>query len=96
MLEKGKYRDHLKKNKLLMGLTESLISDINPNANEKMERSSGFNAAQKKTKLTKNIGFIFFNSNVIIDPCNQQELKGRVIVTDTHGSFSTKAEGMER
>lgn len=41
---KNKYKDYLKKNKLLMGLTEWLVNEINPNINatEKMERQGGF------------------------------------------------------
>jgi hypothetical protein len=92
-----KYKDYLKKNKLLMGLTESLVTDINPSSNEKMERSSGFNANAKKPKLSKTIGFIFFHSNVILEPSNQnEEHRGRVIVCDSHGTFSTRTEGMSR
>lgn len=30
---KNKYKDYLKKNKLLMGLTEWLVNEINPNSN---------------------------------------------------------------
>lgn len=43
---KNKYKDYLKKNKLLMGLTEWLLNEINPNSNatEKMERQGGFAA----------------------------------------------------
>ena len=29
---KNKYKDYLKKNKLLMGLTEWLVNEINPNS----------------------------------------------------------------
>ena len=92
---KSKYNDYLKKNKLLMGLTECLMGDINQNGNEKMPRSSGYNS--KKPKLSKNVGFIFFNSNVILEPTNQaQQHNGRVVVCDTHGTFSSRAEGMIR
>jgi hypothetical protein len=94
---KLKYTDFLKKNKLLMGLTESLVSEFHTNTSEKMERVGGFNSnANKKTKVTKTIGFVFFHSNVILEPSSQEEHKGRVIICDTHGTFSTKAEGMAR
>jgi len=66
--QKNKYKDYLKKNKLLMGLTESLITEINPvNSNEKMERVGGFKKNDApKTKITKTVGFVFFHSNVIL------------------------------
>jgi hypothetical protein len=65
---KMKYKDYLKKNKLLMGLTEWLLNEISPsnNANEKMQRTGGFSGNVKKTKINKTIGFVFFNSNVIL------------------------------
>ena len=93
-----KYKDHLKKNKLLMGLTESLLNELNQNTTGKMERPGGGfpKDKDKKNKTTKNIGFIFFNSNVILEPSNAQEKTGRVIVCDTQGTFSSKAEGMSR
>ena len=62
----------MKKNKLLMGLTELLVSEINAASSEKKERAGGFNAPKQKAKTTKNIGFIFFNSNVILEPNNSQ------------------------
>lgn len=51
-----------------MGLTESLITEINPaNSNEKMERVGGFKKNDPpKTKITKTVGFVFFHSNVIL------------------------------
>ena len=73
---KNKYKDYLKKNKLLMGLTEWLVNEINPNssASQKMERQGGFGAnKEKKNKVSKTIGFMFFNSNVIIDPANSDK-----------------------
>lgn len=86
----SKYRDYLKKNKLLMGLTELLLYEISPvsNGNEKMQRTSGFTGNVKKTKLTKTIGFIFFNSNVILATGNQNTGKCSVAICDSKESHS--------
>lgn len=97
---KNKYRDFLKKNKLLMGLTEWLVGEINPSGggNEKMARQGGFSGggAVKKTKLTKTIGFIFFNSNVILEPTNGNANKHSVVICDLKEGYGSKTEGMIR
>jgi hypothetical protein len=73
-----KYHDYLKKNKLLMGLTEVLIDEISPSNHgyEKKERANSFQnssgASVKKTKLSKSVGFMFFNSNVIFELSNHK------------------------
>ena len=39
-----------------------------------MERQGGFGAnKEKKNNVSKTIGFMFFNSNVIIDPANSDK-----------------------
>lgn len=94
---KNKYKDYLKKNKLLMGLTEWLINEINPsgNANEKMQRQGGFGANKDKNKkVTKTIGFMFFNSNVILEPSGNG--KNAVVVCDTKESHGGRTEHMSR
>lgn len=96
---KYKYKDYLKKNKLLMGLTEWLINEINPNgnANEKMERQGGFGANKdKKNKVTKTIGFMFFNSNVILEPTNSNKEKRPIVICDNKDSYGGKTESMIR
>lgn len=93
---KNKYKDYLKKNKLLMGLTESLITEISPaNSNEKMERIGGFPSnATKKTKITKTIGFVFFHSNVILEPAGPN--KPPIVICDSQDGYSGKTENMVR
>lgn len=74
-----------------------MINEMHPSSSEKMERVGTFNSnLNKKAKITKTIGFVFFNSNVILEPSNPQESKGRVIICDNQGTFSTRAEGMSR
>lgn len=95
--KKIKYTDYLKKNKLLMGLTEALVTEVHGSPPEKRERMSNFNAKKdKKDKTSKTIGFVFFHSNVILEPTTQSEHKGQVIICDSGGTFSTRAEGMSR
>lgn len=82
-----------------MGLTEWLINEINPsgNNNEKMERQGGFGANKdKKNKITKSVGFIFFNSNVILEPTNGDKQKNAIVVCDTKEGYGGKTENMIR
>ena len=78
--DKYRYKDTLKKNKLLMGLTELLFNEMNPVAGEKKERAGGFKASKNKEnpKPIKTIGFVFFNSNIILEPNSLEKEKGRV------------------
>jgi hypothetical protein len=60
-----------------------------------MERIGGFNSsASKKTKISKTVGFIFFHSNVILDPATPD--KCPVVVCDSQGGYAGKTENMTR
>jgi len=50
-----------------------------------MSRQGGFGkgSSVKKTKVDKTVGFMFFNSNVILDPRNGNPDKQAVVVCDT-------------
>lgn len=73
-----------------------LINEMHPSSSEKMERVGTFNSNLNKAKITKTIGFVFFNSNVILEPSNPQESKGRVIICDNQEPSIPRAEGMSR
>jgi len=81
-----------------MGLTEWLLNEISPssNANEKMQRTGGFSGNVKKTKITKTIGFIFFNSNVILEPTNGSTDKQAVVICDSKESHCENTANMIR
>lgn len=60
-----------------------------------MERVGGFKGGEaKKTKLSKTIGFIFFHSNVILDPAMPE--KRPIVICDTQSGYAGKTENMIR
>lgn len=74
------------------------IGTFAPSSKASTKNSNKISAKDKKseTRSPKTIGFIFFNSNVILEPCNREEKYAKVIVCDTHGTFSSKAQDMSR
>ena len=62
-----------------------------------MARQGGFSGGGvKKTKLTKTVGFIFFNSNVILEPTNNSPNKQAVVICDLKEGYGSKTDAMIR
>ena len=60
-----------------------------------MQRVGGFKKNDApKTKITKNVGFVFFHSNVILEPAHKE--KPPIVISDSQDGYSGKTENMIR